>query len=85
MSHPDLHPARDAGIATLTIAREARRNAVTPPMWQALTELFATLPSDGSLRCASSAAATTGPSTTGADITAFAHERAESGGRHDAG
>jgi enoyl-CoA hydratase/carnithine racemase len=75
MSHPDLHLTRDAGIATLTIAREARRNAITLPMWQALAEHFATLSADGSLRCVILRGAGDRAFSAGADIAAFAHER----------
>ncbi|MFC0388225.1 enoyl-CoA hydratase/isomerase family protein [Muricoccus vinaceus] len=75
MSHPDLHLAQGAGIATLTISRPARRNALTLPMWQALPGLFETLSADASLRCVVLRGAGEQAFSAGADIAAFATER----------
>ena len=75
MSHPDLYLARDAGIATLTIDRPARRNALTLPMWRAVAGLFEDLSADTSLRCVILRGAGEEAFSAGADITAFATER----------
>ena len=75
MSHPDLHLAQDAGIATLTIARPAKRNALTLPMWQALPGIFGALSADASLRCVILRGAGEEAFSAGADITGFATER----------
>ncbi|HEY8611783.1 MAG TPA: enoyl-CoA hydratase-related protein [Roseomonas sp.] len=75
MSHPDLHLARDGGIATITIARPDKRNALTLPMWQALGEIFGTLSAEDSLRCVILRGAGENAFSAGADVTAFRHER----------
>lgn len=75
MSHPDLHLARDAGIATLTIDRPAKRNALTLPMWQALPGMLEALSADTALRCVILRGAGEEAFSAGADITSFATER----------
>ena len=75
MSHPDLHLARDAGIATLTIDRPAKRNALTLPMWQALPGLFDGLSADPALRCVILRGAGEDAFSAGADIRGFETER----------
>ncbi|MBB5695685.1 enoyl-CoA hydratase/isomerase family protein [Muricoccus pecuniae] len=75
MNHPDLHLERDGGIATLTIARPARRNALTLAMWQALAGLFDSLSAEGDLRCVVLRGAGEDAFSAGADVTAFAGER----------
>lgn len=75
MSHPDLHLTREGGIATLTIDRPAKRNALTMPMWQALAGMFDALSADDSLRCVILRGAGEDAFSAGADVTAFREER----------
>ena len=75
MSHLDLHLARADGLATLTIDRPARRNALTLDMWQALPGLLDSLSADGALRCVVLRGAGEVAFSAGADIAGFARER----------
>lgn len=47
---PQLAVAVADGIATVTITRPAKRNALTPDMWRALPELLARLATDPAVR-----------------------------------
>jgi enoyl-CoA hydratase/carnithine racemase len=75
MSHPDLHLSRDGGIATLTIARPRKRNALSLPMWQALAGIFDGLSAETSLRCVILRGAGEDAFSAGADVAGFARER----------
>ncbi|WP_426955979.1 enoyl-CoA hydratase/isomerase family protein [Muricoccus radiodurans] len=75
MSHPDLQLDSRSGIATVTIARAAKRNALTLPMWRGLATLFARLSADASLRCVILRGAGDVAFSAGADVAAFAEER----------
>ncbi|MEN9286444.1 MAG: hypothetical protein RIS39_436 [Actinomycetota bacterium] len=47
----DIEVTRDAGVATVTINRPQRKNAVTGDMWGQLAETFRTLSADAEIRC----------------------------------
>jgi 2-(1,2-epoxy-1,2-dihydrophenyl)acetyl-CoA isomerase len=47
----DIEVTRDAGVATVTINRPQRKNAVTGDMWGQLAETFRTLSADAEVRC----------------------------------
>jgi 2-(1,2-epoxy-1,2-dihydrophenyl)acetyl-CoA isomerase len=47
----DIEVTRDAGVATVTINRPQRKNAVTGDMWGQLAETFRTLSADADVRC----------------------------------
>lgn len=71
---PILLHRSDAGVATVTLNRPARLNALNRPMWPALTEAFRTLSDDEGVRCV----VLTGAGTAfcpGADISEFETER----------
>lgn len=68
--------ARDgAGLATVTIDRAEKRNALDLSMWTALRDAFAALSGDGALRCVVLRGAGDEAFSAGADIGAFAAER----------
>lgn len=80
MSHPDLHVAREPApgggeVATLTIARAAKRNALTLPMWRGVAAAFDAFSADGSLRCVVLRGEGDAAFSAGADVAAFATER----------
>ncbi len=77
MSRPDqdLLVSIDGPVATLTINRPAKRNALTPAMWRELTEICAELEGDPRLRVLVVTGA--GPSfCAGADISALSEDEA---------
>lgn len=47
----DIEVTRDGGIATVTINRPARKNAVTGDMWAQLAETFRSLAAETDVRC----------------------------------
>ncbi|NBV82123.1 MAG: enoyl-CoA hydratase [Actinobacteria bacterium] len=47
----DIEVTRDGGVATVTINRPQRKNAVTGDMWGQLAETFRTLSADAEVRC----------------------------------
>ena len=47
----DIEVTRDDGVATVTINRPQRKNAVTGDMWGQLAETFRTLSADAEVRC----------------------------------
>lgn len=78
--HPDLHVSRTAPeegghVATLTIARAAKRNALTLSMWRGVAEVFDALSADTALRCVILRGEGEEAFSAGADVTAFATER----------
>jgi enoyl-CoA hydratase/carnithine racemase len=75
MTVEGLDIARSGAIATVTLNRPARRNAVTFAMWQALAQLFTDLGTDETLRGVILAGAG-GCFSAGADIADFAATRA---------
>lgn len=75
MTHPDLQLAAHDGIATLTIARAAKRNALTLPMWRGVAAAFDALSADASLRCVVLRGEGEAAFSAGADVAAFAEER----------
>ena len=68
--------ARDGDIATVTLNRPDRLNALDLKSWNALAEIFGELSSDDSLRCVVIRGAG-GNFAAGADISAFEKERAD--------
>jgi enoyl-CoA hydratase len=48
---PELLVERDGAIATVTINRPEKLNALTKPLWGALGEAVRTLDQDESVRC----------------------------------
>ena len=78
MSRPeqDLLLSVDGAVATLTINRPAKRNALTPVMWRRLAEVCAELAADPGLRVLVVTGA--GPSfCAGADISSLSQDEAE--------
>ncbi|WP_376098597.1 enoyl-CoA hydratase/isomerase family protein [Roseomonas sp. CCTCC AB2023176] len=75
MSHPDLHVSRDGFVATVTIARAAKRNALTLPMWRGVAGAFDALSGDTDLRCVILRGEGDEAFSAGADVGAFATER----------
>ena len=67
---------RDGGIATVTLNRPDRLNALVRPMWPALAEAFDALSADDAVRCVVLTGAGRSFSP-GADITEFSGERAD--------
>ncbi|NDD61463.1 MAG: enoyl-CoA hydratase, partial [Actinobacteria bacterium] len=47
----DIEVTRDGGVATVTINRPQRKNAVTGEMWGQLAETFRALSADTTVRC----------------------------------
>jgi len=68
--------ARDGAIATVTLNKPERLNALDKGMWRALAEIFAQLDADESLRCVILRGAGDRAFAAGADIAEFATERA---------
>lgn len=66
--------SREGAIATVTLSHPGRMNAITVSMWQALTEVFASLSADTSLRCVVVQGAG-GHFAAGADIREFPEHR----------
>jgi enoyl-CoA hydratase/carnithine racemase len=75
MPHPLIRIARAEAIATVTIARPEKRNAMDLAMWIALAEAMEGFSADGSLRCVVIEGAGEEAFCAGADIAAFATER----------
>ena len=67
--------ARDGPIATVTLNRPAKLNALTKSMWRALGETVTELSDDASLRCIIVRGAGERAFSPGNDIAEFAHER----------
>jgi len=65
----------DAGIATVTLNRPDKLNALTKPMWARLGELMAELSADDTLRCVVLRGAGGKAFAPGNDISEFATER----------
>src|SRR5215470_20043723 len=68
--------ARDGAIATVTLNKPERLNALDKGMWGALAEIFARLDGDESLRCVILRGAGEKAFAAGADIAEFETERA---------
>jgi len=75
MPHPLIQIAREGAIATLTIARPEKRNAMDLAMWIALAEAMEGFSADTDLRCVVVQGAGEEAFCAGADIAAFAAER----------
>ena len=78
----DLLVSRDAAIATVTLNRPTKRNALTRAMWADLGTTLTTLSADEDLRCVVLRGAGGEAFAAGADIAEFAttrnsHERAQ--------
>jgi enoyl-CoA hydratase/carnithine racemase len=69
--------ARDGAIATITLNKPERLNALDKGMWRALGEIFTRLDADESLRCVILRGAGEKAFAAGADIAEFATERAD--------
>jgi enoyl-CoA hydratase/carnithine racemase len=69
---------RDGAIATVTLSQPERLNALSAAMWQRLGELAKELDADESVRCVVLRGAGDKAFAAGADIAAFAKERANS-------
>jgi enoyl-CoA hydratase/carnithine racemase len=67
--------AREAAIATVTLNRPEKLNALTRPMWRRLGEAFEALSADDSVRCVVIRGAGTKAFAPGNDIGEFATER----------
>jgi enoyl-CoA hydratase len=67
--------ASDGAIATVTLNRPAKLNALTKTMWRALGEAVTRLGGDASLRCIIVRGAGERAFSPGNDIAEFAHER----------
>jgi enoyl-CoA hydratase/carnithine racemase len=70
--------SRDGDIATVTLSNPERLNALDSAMWQRLGSLAKELHADESLRCIVIRGAGDKAFAAGADIAAFAKERANS-------
>ena len=70
--------SRDGAIATVTLNKTKRLNALDRSMWQALRESMLELSSDDALRCVVLRGAGDKAFAAGADIAEFATERANS-------
>ena len=77
MRNPNLPVSRDGAIATVTFDRPARRNAFDLSMWQGLAETMDALSAIGELRCVVLRGAGREAFSAGADMEAFAVERAD--------
>jgi len=69
--------AREGAIATITLNKPERLNALDKGMWRALGEIFARLDADESLRCVILRGAGEKAFAAGADIAEFETERAD--------
>ena len=65
----DIEVTRDGGIATVTINRPARKNAVTGDMWAQLADIFRSIAADTEVRCVV-ITGTGGEFCSGADLSA---------------
>ena len=74
--NPDVLAGRDGDIATLTLSNPERLNALSLAMWERLGALAAELDADDSVRCVVVRGAGEKAFAAGADIAAFASERA---------
>lgn len=74
----DVLLARDGDIATITLSNPDRLNALNLAMWEKLGEVARTLDADESVRCIVVRGAGDKAFAAGADIAAFATERANS-------
>lgn len=72
----DILVKRDGDIATVTLSNPDKLNALTKHMWQRLREVMKELSRDESLRCVVLRGAGDQAFAAGADISAFAAERA---------
>jgi enoyl-CoA hydratase len=70
--------SREGAIATVTLDRPERLNALDRGMWQALADAMHALSADDSLRCVVLRGAGDKAFAAGADIAEFASERADS-------
>jgi enoyl-CoA hydratase len=68
---------RDGAIATVTLNKPERMNALDRSMWVRLTEIFRSLDRDETLRCVVLRGAGDKAFAAGADIAEFANERAD--------
>jgi enoyl-CoA hydratase len=68
--------ARDGGIVTVTLSNPERMNALSRPMWERVTAVFAGLDADESVRCIVVRGTGEKAFAAGADIAEFATERA---------
>ena len=75
----DVLLARDGDIATVTLSNPERLNALNLAMWERLGDIARTLDADESVRCVVVRGAGEKAFAAGADIAAFATERANSG------
>lgn len=75
MPHALIQVTRADTIATVTIARPEKRNALDLAMWMALAEAMESFSADTSLRCVVIQGAGDEAFCAGADIAAFAVER----------
>ena len=74
----DILLSREGDIATVTLHQPERLNALSAPMWKKLGEVASELDADPSLRCVVVRGAGDKAFAAGADIAAFAKERANS-------
>lgn len=75
MSMGDVHYAARAGIATLTIANEARRNAMSLAMWERLADHLQAAEEDAAVRVVVLRGAGEQAFVSGADISEFDAQR----------
>ena len=73
---PDVLLERDGDIATVTLSNPERLNALNLAMWERLGDIARTLNGDDSVRCVVVRGAGDKAFAAGADIAAFATERA---------
>lgn len=76
MSTEDVLVSRDGDIATVTLNRPDKLNALTRPMWRRLGEVMTELSADDGLRCVVVRGAGDQAFAPGNDIAEFAAERA---------
>jgi enoyl-CoA hydratase/carnithine racemase len=78
MSDPSIHVVRDGAIATVTLNRPERLNALDKGMWGRLAAVFEGLSAEEELRCVVLRGAGGKAFAAGADIAEFGRERADS-------
>lgn len=78
MQGDELVVTRDGAIATVTLNRPAKLNALTKAMWQGLGDAIEALSADGDLRCVILRGAGERAFSPGNDIGEFANERSNS-------
>jgi len=76
MTEPSISIEREGTIATVTIDREAKLNAMTKDLWRALGERMDELSADDALRCIVLRGAGEKAFSPGNDIGEFATDRA---------